>query len=238
MAEYGVAMHWHYKDDGDQASASAKELLAWLRKLADWQRDLRSTTSSDTEFVKAMRDEFLEEQIFVFTPKGEVKDLPVGSTPLDFAYRVHTKVGDHCAGARVTTESGSGDSEHLVTRMVPLDYELQSGDIVDILQSRTAHPTRDWLNFARTSATKSKIKRYLKTYERDINIQIGRERLDRELKLLTARGVELVREDAQDELCLAARKETFEDILAAIGCHDLRPHAVAVKIQEFWQREW
>lgn len=241
MAEYGVAMHWHYKDVGDHASSSARELLSWLRQLAEWQRELRSTTASDSEFVRAVRDEFLEEQIFVFTPKGEVKDLPVGSTPLDFAYRVHTEVGDHCAGARVTTESGSGDSEHLVTRMVPLDYELQSGDIVDIITTRTAHPTRDWLNFARTAATKSKIRRYLKTYERDINVQIGRERLDRELKTLEreqkglpVREVEELGEDAQEALCRALSRETFEDLLAAIGCEELRPRAVALKIQEFW----
>ncbi|HEX7735821.1 MAG TPA: RelA/SpoT family protein [Ktedonobacteraceae bacterium] len=241
QAEYGVAMHWHYKDIGDHASASAKELLSWLHQLAEWQRELRATTSSDTEFVKAIRDEFLEEQIFVFTPKGEVKDLPVGSTPLDFAYRVHTKVGDHCAGARVTTESGSGDSEQMVTRMVPLDHELQSGDIVDIITTRTAHPTRDWLNFARTAATKSKIRRYLKTYERDINIQIGRERLDRELKNqereqkgLAIRDVEEIGEDAQETLCKFFTKETFEDILAAIGSDELRPRAVALKIQELY----
>jgi GTP diphosphokinase / guanosine-3',5'-bis(diphosphate) 3'-diphosphatase len=244
MAEYGVAMHWHYKDAGDKASKSARELLSWLRQLAEWQRDLRATTANDSEFVKAVRDEFLEEQIFVFTPKGEVKDLPVGSTPLDFAYRIHTQVGDHCAGARVTTESGNGDSEHLITRMVPLDYELQSGDIVDIITTRTAHPTRDWLNFARTSATKSKIRRYLKTYERDINIQIGRERLDRELKAqereqkgLPVREVEEIGEDAQGTLCEAFGKESFADILAAIGCEELRPHAVAQKIQELWGRE-
>lgn len=237
MAEYGVAMHWHYKDVGDHASASARELLSWLHRMAEWQRELRSSASSDSEFITAMRDEFVEEQIFVFTPKGEVKDLPVGSTPLDFAYRVHTKVGDHCAGARVITESGSGDSEQLVTRMVPLDYELQSGDIVEIITTRTAHPTRDWLTFARTATTKSRIKHYLKIYERDINVQIGRERLDRELKLQTAHGIEAVREDVQAELCECFHKETFEDVLAALGCEDLRPHALAVKIQEIWQGE-
>src|SRR3989442_3558296 len=161
MAEYGVAMHWHYKDVGDRASASAKELLSWLRQLADWQRELRSATANDTEFVEAVRDEIFQEQIFVFTPKGEVKDLPVGSTPLDFAYRIHTKVGDRCAGARIITESGSGDGDRLVTRMVPLDYELKSGQIVDIVTSRAAHPTRDWLNFARTASAPSKIRRYL-----------------------------------------------------------------------------
>ena len=236
MAEYGVAMHWHYKDVGDHASASAKELLAWLRQLADWQRELRS--ANDTEFVEAVKDEIFQEQIFVFTPKGEVKDLPVGSTPLDFAYRIHSKIGDRCAGARVITESGSGDGERLVTRMVPLDYELKSGEIVDIVTSRTAHPTRDWLNFARTAAARSKIRRYLKIHERDINIQIGRERLDRELKALGVRGLEAINEEAQNWLINEYRKESFEDILAAIGGDDIRQHAVAVKLIEFWhQRE-
>src|SRR5258707_8697812 len=129
MAEYGVAMHWHYKDVGDRASGSARELLAWLRQLAEWQRELRSATANDAEFVEAVKDEIFQEQIFVFTPKGEVKDLPVGSTPVDFAYRVHTKIGDRCAGARIITESGSGDGERLVTRIVPLGYELKSGEV-------------------------------------------------------------------------------------------------------------
>lgn len=237
-AEYGVAMHWHYKDAGDNASSSARELLSWLRQLTEWQRDIR-TTASDTEFVEAVKDDIFQEQIFVFTPKGEVKDLPVGSTPLDFAYRVHTKVGDKCAGARIITEIGSGDGERLTTRMVPLDYELKSGEIVDILTSRTAHPTRDWLNFARTSAARSKIRRYLKTHERNINMQIGRERLDRELKGLgIARGFEAVNEDAENWLRdeYHDRASTFEDLLAAIGSDDIRPHAVAVKLQEHWQQ--
>jgi len=238
MAEYGVAMHWHYKDVGDRASASAKELLSWLRQLADWQRDLRSSNASDADFVEAIKDDIFEEQIFVFTPKGEVKDLPVGSTPLDFAYRIHTKVGDKCAGARVITESTSGNTEgdRLVTRMVPLDYELKSGDIVDIVTSRTAHPTRDWLNFARTAAARSKIRRYLKTHERDINIQIGRERLDRELKAMgAARGVETVTEDLQDWLSNEYNGKSFEDLLAAIGSDEIRQHAIAVKLLDRWQ---
>jgi guanosine-3',5'-bis(diphosphate) 3'-pyrophosphohydrolase len=236
MAEYGVAMHWHYKDVGDHATASAKELLAWLHQLADWQRELRSATANDTEFVEAVRDEIFQEQIFVFTPKGEVKDLPVGSTPLDFAYRIHTKVGDKCAGARIITESGSGNNERLVTRMVPLDYELKSGEIVDIVTSRTAHPTRDWLNFTRTAAARSKIRRYLKIHERDINIQIGRERLDRELKVMGVRGVDVLTEEAQNWLINEYHKESFEDVLAAIGWDDIRQHAVAVKLIDLWQQ--
>ena len=236
IAEYGVAMHWHYKDVGDRASASAKELLSWLRKLADWQREMRTATSTDSEFVEAVRDEIFEEQIFVFTPKGEVKDLPVGSTPLDFAYRIHSKIGDKCAGARIISESGSGDNERLVTRLVPLDYELRSGEIVDIVTNRSAHPTRDWLNFARTAAARSKIRRYLKIHERDINIQIGRERLDRELKITGLRGIEILNEDAQNWLLNEFRKESFEDLLASIGGDDIRQHAVAVKLSDYLQQ--
>ncbi|HLX58853.1 MAG TPA: RelA/SpoT family protein [Ktedonobacteraceae bacterium] len=236
IAEYGVAMHWHYKDVGDRASASAKELLSWLRQLADWQRELRTATTNDSEFVEAVRDEIFEEQIFVFTPKGEVKDLPVGSTPLDFAYRIHSKVGDRCAGARIISESGSGDSERLITRLVPLDYELKSGEIVDIVTNRSAHPTRDWLNYARTAAARSKIRRYLKIHERDINIQIGRERLDRELKTSGMRGIEVINEDAQNWLLSEFRKESFEDLLAAIGGDDIRQHAVAVKLLDYSQQ--
>jgi GTP pyrophosphokinase len=235
LAEYGVAMHWHYKDVGDQASSSAKELLSWLRQLADWQRDLRAATTTDSEFIEAVRDEIFDEQIFVFTPKGEVKDLPAGSTPLDFAYRIHSKIGDRCAGARVTSQNGDGG--RLVTRLVPLDYELRSGDIVDIVTNRTAHPTRDWLNFARTAAARSKIRRYLKTHERDINIQIGRERLDRELKILGARGIEAVNDDAQSWLLGEFQKESFDDLLVAVGGDEIRQHAVAIKLVDYWREQ-
>jgi len=236
MAEYGVAMHWHYKDAGDNASASARELLTWLRQLAEWQHDMHSANTSDTDFVEAIKDDLFQEQIFVFTPKGEVKDLPVGSTPLDFAYRVHSKIGDKCAGARIITQVGSGDGDRLVTRMVPLDYELKSGEIIDIVTSRAAHPTRDWLMFARTAAARSKIRRYLKTHERHINIQIGQERLDRELKTVgIARGIEAMTEDAGNWLCEEFHLEEFDDILTAVGADDIRPRAIAVRLTEFWR---
>jgi len=235
MAEYGVAMHWHYKDVGDHASASAKELLSWLRQLTEWQREMHSANTSDTDFVEAVKDDIFQEQIFIFTPRGEVKDLPVGSTPLDFAYRVHSKIGDSCAGARIITNSENGDGDRLVTRMVPLDYELKSGEVVDIVTSRTAHPTRDWLNFARTAAARSKIRRYLKIHERHINIQIGRERLDRELKVLGTRGSESMTEEATKWLCEEYRMAEFDDLLAAIGADDIRPHQAAVRVIERWQ---
>lgn len=236
MAEYGVAMHWHYKDVGDHASASAKELLSWLRQLAEWQQELRVSSINETEFGDSVKDENFQEQIFVFTPKGEVKDLPVGSTPLDFAYRIHTGIGDKCAGARIITPMDGENWGRSVTRMVPLDYELKSGEIVDIVTSRTAHPTRDWLNFARTAAAKSKIRRYIKINERPINIQIGRERLDRELKIAVPRGLEAVTEDAENMLCSEFHVESFEDLLAALGSDYIRPHAVVVKLLAYWQQ--
>jgi guanosine-3',5'-bis(diphosphate) 3'-pyrophosphohydrolase len=236
MAEYGVAMHWYYKDVGDAASSSARELQSWLRQLSEWQHDIRSANTSDTDFVEAVKDDIFQEQVFVFTPKGEVKDLPVGSTPLDFAYRVHSKIGDSCAGARIITQVGSGDGDRLVTKMVPLDYELKSGEIIDIITSRAAHPTRDWLNFARTAAARNKIRRYLKLHERDINIQIGRERLDREVKITCNRSLEAITEDGERWLCDEFRVQVFEDLLSAIGADDLRPRAVAVKLHEYWQQ--
>jgi len=159
---------------------------------------------------------------------------------LDFAYRIHSMVGDKCAGARIITESTNGvtEGDRLVTRMVPLDYELKSGEIVDIVTNRTAHPTRDWLLFARTAAARSKIRRYLKTHERDINIQIGRERLDRELKMRgVVRGVEALNEDAEKWLEEEYTNKSFEDILAAIGSDEIRQHAVAVKLLDRWQQQ-
>src|SRR5205085_5112579 len=120
--------------------------------------------------------------------------------------------------------------------IVPLDYELKGGEIVDILTSRSAHPTRDWLNFARTAAARSKIRRYLKVYERDINIQIGRERLDREVRMRGGRGVDVLTEDAQQWLASEHSKESFEDLLAAVGSGEIRQHGVAVKLMEYVQQ--
>ena len=141
-ADYGIASYWYLKERGG-SRLSYREMIAWIEQLREWQREL---PQSADEFVEAVKGDIFQEQIFVFTPKGEVKDLPRGSTPLDMAYRIHTDIGDHCAGARIITNMA--DTGRLVTRLVPLDYELQGGEIVDIVVNRTAHPTRDWLSFA------------------------------------------------------------------------------------------
>ncbi len=230
-ADYGIASYWYLKervgkDDTSTSSwrISYREMVAWIEQLREWQRSLPQGAD---EFVEAVKDDIFQEQIFVFTPKGEVKDLPRGSTPLDMAYRIHTDIGDHCAGARIITDMD--DSGHLVTRLVPLDYELKGGEIVDIMVNRTVHPTRDWLSFARTAAARNKIRRYLKTYEREINLQLGRERLDLALKTAGAAGVsehidELLQrlhsnEDVADTIF--KKYATLDDIYVALGREDL-----------------
>jgi guanosine-3',5'-bis(diphosphate) 3'-pyrophosphohydrolase len=231
-ADYGIASYWYLKErvGKDETSLNSwrlsyREMVAWIEQLRQWQREL---PQSADEFVEAVKGDIFQEQIFVFTPKGEVKDLPRGSTPLDMAYRIHTDIGDHCAGARIITNMD--DSGRLVTRLVPLDYELKGGEIVDIVTSRTVHPTRDWLSFARTAAARNKIRRYLKTYEREINLQMGRERLDLTLKTAGAAGVNerieelLQRLRNEDPAAGAALKKyaTLDDIYVALGREDLQ----------------
>ncbi|WP_220194050.1 RelA/SpoT family protein [Ktedonospora formicarum] len=233
-AEYGIASYWYLKDrmvseepSPNSWKLSYKEMVAWIEQLRQWQREL---PQSADEFVEAVKGDIFQEQIFVFTPKGEVKDLPRGSTPLDMAYRIHTDIGDHCAGARIITNMD--DTGRLVTRLVPLDYELKGGEIVDIMVNRTVHPTRDWLSFARTAAARNKIRRYLKTYEREINLQLGKERLDLALKTDGSVGLN----EHVEELLVKAREEdksgdlrkyaSYEDIYIAIGREDLHVEEV------------
>ncbi len=215
-ADFGIASYWYLKGRGE-SRLSYREMIAWIEQLREWQREL---PQSADEFVEAVKGDIFQEQIFVFTPKGEVKDLPRGSTPLDMAYRIHTDIGDHCAGARIITNMA--DTGRLVTRLVPLDYELQGGEIVDIVVNRTTHPTRDWLSFARTAAARTKIRRYLKTYEREIDLQLGRERLDLALKTVGVPGIGVVREDDFSTGAALKKYATLDDIYVALGREDMQ----------------
>jgi len=246
-ADYGIASYWYLRErvvgkDADSPSSwrlSYHEMVGWIEQLREWQRSLPQGAD---EFVEAVKGDIFQEQIFVFTPKGEVKDLPRGSTPLDMAYRIHTDLGDHCAGARIITNMD--DSGRLVTRLVPLDYELKGGEIVDIMVNRTIHPTRDWLSFARTAAARTKIRRYLKTYEREINLQLGHERLDMALKAARTPGLneqvetllQRIRTDdvaANDTLKQYA---TLDDIYVALGREDLLVEQVMGHLMPFLQQ--
>ncbi len=214
-ADYGIASYWYLRERGG-SRLSYREMVAWIEQLREWQREL---PQSADDFIEAVKGDIFQEQIFVFTPKGEIKDLPRGSTPVDMAYRIHTDIGDHCAGARIITSLG--DSERLVTRLVPLDYELKSGEIVDIVTNQAIHPTRDWLSFVRTANARTKIKRYLKNHEREINLQLGRERLDLALKAAGAAGLEALRDEELLPLVSARKYPSVEALYVALGRGDL-----------------
>ena len=157
VSEVGIAAHWRYKE-GSKSDREYDAKLAWLRQLMDWQRDVADAT----EFVEGIKLDIFQDQVFVFTPRGDVKDLPAGATPLDFAYRIHTDVGHRTIGAKVNN------------RLVPLDYRLKNGDIVEIVTTKGEHgPSRDWLNIVRTNHAREKIRAWFKRQERDENIVHG-----------------------------------------------------------------
>ena len=162
-AEYGIAAHWLYKEKARDGRAKADvEKLQWLRQMMEWQ----SETKDATEFMESLRIDLFQDEVYVFTPKGAVKSLPAGSTPVDFAYAIHTDVGHRCVGAKVNG------------RIVPLTYRLQSGDIVEVLTSKTAQgPSRDWLNFVQSSSARNKIRQWFKRERREDSEHMGKEAL-------------------------------------------------------------
>ncbi|MFZ5633875.1 MAG: RelA/SpoT family protein [Bacillota bacterium] len=199
-AEYGIAAHWRYKEGG-RGDKDFDKKLAWLRQLLEWQHDLRDAR----EFMESLKVDLFADAVFVFTPKGDVFELPAGSVPIDFAYRVHTQVGHSCVGAKVNG------------RIVPLDYKLKNGDIVEIITSKhPAGPSRDWLNLVKTSQAKNRIRQWYKKEKREENIARGRELLEREAKRLGL-DQEILK---GDRLLEAGRRYTLltvDDIYAAIG---------------------
>ncbi|MEW6397887.1 MAG: bifunctional (p)ppGpp synthetase/guanosine-3',5'-bis(diphosphate) 3'-pyrophosphohydrolase [Bacillota bacterium] len=215
-AEYGVAAHWRYKEGGRITDRRFEEKLSWLRQLLEWSRDVRDAQ----EFMDSLRIDVFSDQVFVFTPKGDVIDLPAGATPLDFAYRVHTEVGHSCVGAKVNG------------RIVPLDHPLENGDIVEILTSRHSRgPSPDWLQMVRTSGARSKIRAWFKKQRRDENIAAGRETLDRELRALGLDARE-VRPAWLDELAGELNFPAGDDLLAAIGYGAVSAQRVATRLAE------
>jgi len=214
VSEVGIAAHWRYKE-GSKAEREYDAKLAWLRQLMDWQRDV----SDATEFVEGVKLDIFQDQVFVFTPKGDIKDLPAGATPLDFAYRIHTDVGHRTIGAKVNN------------RLVPLDYRLKNGDIVEIVTTRAGHgPSRDWLNLVRTQHAREKIRQWFKRQERDENIVHGRESLDRELRRLARTSTAAVGQEKLIEVARQLNYDSIDDFLAAIGYGAVSPQSVVMRL--------
>ena len=214
VSEMGVAAHWRYKEGG-RADRDYDAKLAWVRQLIDWQRDVTDAT----EFVEGVKLDLFQDQVFVFTPKGDVKDLPTGSTPLDFAYRVHTDVGHSTIGAKVNN------------RLVPLDYKLKNGDIVEIVTTKAARgPSRDWLKIVHTGHAKEKIRAWFKRQERDENVVHGRESLDRELRRLARTSLEKLGPDRVAEMAELYKYPSVDDFFAAIGYGAVSAQQVVTKL--------
>ncbi|MFI5255468.1 MAG: RelA/SpoT family protein, partial [Candidatus Limnocylindrales bacterium] len=216
VAEVGIAAHWRYKEGPvgkNDRDYDAK--LAWVRQLIEWQREV----SDATEFVEGLKLDVFQDQVFVFTPKGEVKDLPAGSTPLDFAYRIHTDVGHRTIGAKVNN------------RLVPLEYRLKTGDIVEVVTTKAAHgPSRDWLKIVRTTHAREKIRQWFKRRERDENIVHGREALDRELRRLGRTSLERLGPEKLSEMATAYRYPSVDDLLAAVGYGAVGAQAAVMRL--------
>lgn len=205
-AEYGIAAHWKYKEGGEGRD-EVDEALTWFRQVLEWQQD----ASEPEEFMEFLRMDLFQGEIFVFTPKGEVKQLPTGATPIDFAFAVHTEVGLHCGGAKVNG------------RIAPLSRELRNGDTVEIITNPRQWPNRDWLAFVKTSRARGRIRQWIRKQEFDSAVELGRDFLDRELrKARTERPPDA-------ELARAAEGlgyPDFDHVHAALGRGDIGPTAV------------
>lgn len=200
VAEYGIAAHWKYKEQGRVHDKDSKA-FGWLRQFIEWQQDL----PDNRQFMDSVKLELFHDVVYVFTPKGTVKELPKGATPVDFAYAIHTEVGDHCVGAKVNG------------KIVPLKYELTSGDTIEILTSPNQTPHKDWLKFVRTSRAKTKIKHWIKAEEHKRSLEIGRRLLEAEIRRHGLAPAQVLKSDSFLETAKREGYETIDDLAAAVG---------------------
>ena len=218
VAEQGIAAHWAYKE-GRAVAQPGKDgkddkRFAWLRQLMDWQRDL----TDPTEFIESVKIDLFADEVYVFTPKGDVKALPKGANPIDLAYSIHTEVGNHCSGARVNG------------LIVPLRYTLRNGDTVEILTSPNQKPNKDWLKFCSTSSAKAKIRTYLRTEQRDRSRELGRELVERELKKYGYSFAKVEKSGDLDRAATALKSNMAADLLIAVGYGKILPADVIEQI--------
>jgi guanosine-3',5'-bis(diphosphate) 3'-pyrophosphohydrolase len=213
-SEYGIAAHWRYKEDekGHGGADEADEALTWFRQVLEWQQDTREPE----EFMEFLRMDLFQGEIFVFTPKGEVKAIPVGSTAIDFAFSVHTEVGLHCAGVKVNG------------RIAPLSRELRNGDTVEILTNPKQRPNRDWLAFVKTSRARQRIRQWIRREEFESARKLGKDFIDRELK----KAKRTLPEDQHVllEAAVALGYTDFDHVYAALGRGDVGPTAVLKQV--------
>jgi GTP pyrophosphokinase len=215
IAEFGLAAHWYYKEQGESAEVP-ETLTNWVRSLTSWQSE---SGQDATDFVDSLKVDMFGSEVFVFSPRGDVIDLPVGSTPVDFAYRIHTDIGHRCIGAKVNGI------------LVPLNHQLQTGDRVEIITSKIARgPGREWQTFVKTASARQKIRQWLKSKNREENLSRGRDLLDQELKRLDHRTLAEVNTETLKDIAEQLHYRTLDDLLAAIGYGAQSAHGVVAKL--------
>lgn len=221
VAETGIAAHWQYKEGG-KTDQKLAERFTWLRSILEWQQELRDAQ----EFVDGVKIELYPDEVFVFTPKGDVINLPAGSIPLDFAYRIHTNIGHRCVGAKVNG------------RIVPLNYQLQNGDLVEILTSnKVKGPSKDWLKMVRTSGAKSKIRAWFKREQREQNISKGKEMLEKEVSRLGIEPHVLLTEERLQRVMSKYNFQDIDDLYASLGYGGTSLIAVIQKLVADYREE-
>ena len=224
VSEYGVAAHWKYKEAGRSVGAGNdyEKKISWLRQMVNLQHDV----NDPGEYLEALKMDIFSDEVFVFTPNGDVIDLPKGSVPIDFAYRIHTEVGNHCVGAKVNG------------KIVPLEYKLKNGDLVSIITNKSNNgPSRDWLNIVAAAETRTKIRSWFKKVKREENVLRGRELLEKEAKRLGYEPKDLLRDEWLNSVCLRFNINSDEDLLAAIGYGGVTVNGVIAKLIEHHKKE-
>lgn len=217
VSEEGIAAHWAYKS-GKKFNVKEIERFSWLKQILDWQQDF----SDSTQFYEALKLDLFAEEVFVFTPRGEVKEFPRGATPIDFAYRIHTEVGHHCAGAKANG------------KIVPLKYKMQNGDIMEIITSDNQKPSKDWLKIAITSNAKSKIRAVIKSEQREMAKKVGQEILEKELKKRNLTLNKIIKDGSFKNIALKLEYSNTDEFLVALGYGKDSPKAL---IKELFPEE-
>ena len=220
ISEYGIAAHWRYKEGNKAGSKSFDQKISWLRRLLEWQ-----DTSNSKEFINALKLDVFSDEVFVFTPKGDVINLPKGSIPIDFAYRIHTEVGNRCVGAKVNN------------KIVPLDTKLKNGDIVSVITSKTGKPSYDWINMVGASESKAKIRSWFKKEYRPENISHGQELLLEELEHLGYKAKEVATKERLKEVGKYFNHISEDDILAAVGYGGIAIKSVVLKLIDLYKKD-
>ena len=221
VAEYGIAAHWAYKEKGASVSVS-DDKLSWLRETLEWQKE----TNDDKEFMNKLKFDLFDEEVFVFTPKGDIKSLPAGSIPIDFAYSIHEQVGHKMVGAKVNS------------RIVPITTVLKNGDIVEVITSDNSNgPSRDWLKIIKTTAARSKIQNYFKKAQREENTIKGKEMIEKELKRIGMSFAELFKQEWLDKTLEKYKYATLEECYAAIGFGAISPLKIITRLLEEYKKE-